>query len=234
MQRGIFCYDDIGSRLKMFYLFEGRDVFMDLKGNITMEESMMARQKLPFAAILIPVCIVLLVFVISLIWKSSQPERLTEDQIAALRSEYPICGRNGLADAHPMSLEESKENCQTFVYGEVKGDAGWYEEAAGRFNEYTLTVLDDSEEEYPQYHTITIATNSVLRDYNPEPEDGMRVVVPVSPWEGEEPGRMSYSVNGMFYVTDDGYAIPAFEEREESERALSGLKVEKLLKALKK
>lgn len=205
---------------------------MDLKGNITMEESMMARRKLPFAAIMIPVCIVLLIGIIGFVWQSAQPERLTEDQIASLRSEYPVCGKSGLVDMRPLSLEESMEACQTFVYGEIVGDADQFEDIYGSFYEYTLAVLGDSEGKYSKHHTLTIVSNSMLQDYNPKLKDGMQVVMPVSPRKGDEADRMSYSVNGMFYVTDNGYAISAFEEQEE--KTLSGLKVEKLLEALKK
>jgi len=182
-------------------------------------------------------------------------QRLSVAQIAELREQYPVCGLEvppGLS-MRSASLEEVKERSESFVYGEVVGGVSTYfvDASTGNreldekrkengldevyeFYEYTISVIDDTEGTYAKDEIITIAANSVFMDYNPKLEEGMKVVVPVIR-DDEKSSRSYYNVNGMYYVTADGYAISAFEEATVYARtAFSGVKVEELLKELKK
>lgn len=182
-------------------------------------------------------------------------DRLTETQIEALREQYPICGRivPALASISKSSLEDVKGRVESFVYGEVVGDISTYYVNAStgtieldekrqkhgindvfEFYEYTISVISDTEGKYESGELITIAANSDMKNYNPKLTDGMKVVVPVTE-DDKVDNRNYYNVVGTFYVTDDGYAISAFdEEPAKLRRSLSGIKVEELMKELKK
>ncbi len=180
--------------------------------------------------------------------------RLTESQIAQLREQYPICGINEppLVSMGQSTVEEIKERAESFVYGEVIGDYTFYyvngttghEELDAKrkangindvyeFYEYTVKILDDTEGKYTKGEEITIAANTMFMDYNPKLSDGMRVVVPVVRDE-EKPSRSHYSVSGLYYVTEDGYVLSAFDEATRAQKANSGITVEQLFKELKK
>ena len=187
--------------------------------------------------------------------KADEPERhLTEAQIAELREQYPICGIKipPLIDMRQATLEETIEKAETFVYGEVVGDYTVYYKNVStgheeldekrkengisdvyEFYEYTITVLDDSEDQLTKGEEITITANSMFMEYNPEFSDGMRVVVPVMQTKGNL-SRYYYGVEGTFYITEDGYALSAFDEETRAKKAYSGVKVEDLLEELKK
>ena len=100
-----------------------------------------------------------------------------------------------------------------------------------QFYEYTLSVLGDTNGEYKKGEKITIAANVMFMDYFPKLSDGMRMMIPMSR-DPEKPSR-SYYQPEMYYITEDGYAISAFEEKLEPE-PLSGIKVEELMQELKK
>ena len=187
--------------------------------------------------------------------KSPQQERLSQTEISELRDEYPICGVEVPPNIsmRTLSLEEVKQHVDTFVYGEVVGDIHTYdkkistgyseldekEKSKGlsniyHFYEYTITVIDDTEGKYSKGEKITIADNTDFISYNPQLKDGMKIVVPVQKDEKVD-GRHGYFVQGMYYVTDEGYAISAYDESASKvTRSLSGVKVSQLLKQLKK
>lgn len=182
-------------------------------------------------------------------------QKLSKEQIIALREQYPICG---VEEPEGMSmvkipLEEVKKQSETFVYGEVIGDPLIYEVALSTgnsaldskratngitekydFYEYEISVIDDSESVYSKGDVITIASNIVFKEYNPQLSNGMKIVVPVVKDDKKE-GRTHYTVDGMYYVTQDEYVISAFDENiMNSKSAMSGLKVDVLLNKLKK
>ncbi len=186
-----------------------------------------------------------------------EPEpRLTDDAVAALRNEYPVYGKKvpALISMRSMTVDEVKDRVETFVYGEVVGEMSKYNVTASlknkalaekrakngindvfEFYEYTVTVIGDTEGIYTQGDRITIAANVDFIEYNPTLSDGMRIVVPTVR-DNKKEGRTNYTVSGMYYVTPDGYAIAAFdEEKASASRDISsGVKVENLLKRLKK
>lgn len=70
-------------------------------------------------------------------------------------------------------------------------------------------------------------------DFNPKLSDGMKVVVPVM--QGKDKlSRNWFGIFGMYYVTEDGYALSAFDENTAAtaRTTYSGIKVENLLKEL--
>ena len=70
-------------------------------------------------------------------------------------------------------------------------------------------------------------------DYNPTFVDGMKVVVPIYGRNDEKyPNRKAITAVGIYYVTEDGYAISAFNEETRSNYELSGMKVEEAMEKL--
>ncbi len=201
--------------------------------------------------------ILMLVFFVSLccLYTFNTPvQKLSESLIAKLREQYPVCGIDAPGGIYlkKFSLNEIIKETDSFVYGEVIGDVSTYSVALStgntalddkrkangindvfEFYEYTISVIVDTEGKYTKGEQITISANTEFLNYNPSFSDGMKIVVPVIR-NKDKPTRHSYTVDGTFYVTEDGYAISAFEEDSRSRIALSGLKVEDLLNELKK
>ena len=199
----------------------------------------------------------LAVICVAVVWNGMQPKekvsKLTEEQISELREQYPLCVDKAppLVDAVSLSLEQVKASVDSFVYAEVVGDVSYYTVSAStgneqldekrrangindefQFYEYTLSVLGDTNGKYKKGEKITIASNVMFMDYKPKLSEGMRMVIPVSR-DPEKPSRSYYQLDGIYYITEDGYAISAFEEKLEPE-PLSGMKVEELMQELKK
>ena len=187
-------------------------------------------------------------------WISSE-QRLSEKQIAKLREQYPICGIDipTTISMRKSSLAETKEVVESFVYGKVVGEMSTYSVAASvgngsldnkreenglsdtfDFYEYTIAVIEDTAGKYAEGELITIAANTAFIDFNPKLIDGMQVVVPAVE-DSEVDGRNYYTVFGMYYVTEEGYVIAAYDEEQlnDSEDVFSGIKVNSLLEKLK-
>lgn len=202
---------------------------------------------IPTLVLILSVCFV---FVLN---RNAKEDRLSEEQIAALREQYPICGSHPLISVRRLTLPEVKDASETFIYGEVVEDISTYTVTSStgnatldekrkqngivdefEFYEYTIEVISDTEGKREAGEKITIAANSDFKDYNPRLTDGMKVVVPVTA-DKKVPARNYYLVDGMYYVTEDGYAISAFREDTATAKSItSGLKVDELLKLLKK
>lgn len=145
---------------------------------------------------------------------------------------------------HPM-LEEYMSDCDTFVYGEVlegllysekqlslgdpKLEMGFDGTSTVKYFIYRISVLDDSKHTLKKGEIIEIRQNTIFEQNYPQLEQGMKIGLGVarSNEETEFP-RYGYMVDGMFYVTDDGYAISVFSE--ENQKARSGLHVKDLLR----
>lgn len=184
-----------------------------------------------------------------------EQDKLSEKQIASLRNKYPICGIEipPHVSMRTPSLEEVKERVDTFIYCEVVGEMQTYskkistgyskldEKEANKglsnvydFYEHTISIIDDTENIYSKGEKITIASNADFMSYNPQLKEGMKFVIPVKKYEDVE-GRHGFLVQGMYYVTDDGYAISAFDESASKTKSFcNGIKVEQLLQELKK
>lgn len=162
-------------------------------------------------------------------------ERLTPEQIAALRDEYPLITTLAppLVDLRRTNIEEIKEHVDSFVYGEVTGDIMKFTSPMYGFKryEYPFTVIDDSQGKYATGEQITVAASMEFKDYNPQLYKGMKIVLRVSR-DDEVPSRSYFGSEGSFYVTPDGYTLPVVEDEEDTR--YYGWKVDYLLKLLKK
>ena len=101
------------------------------------------------------------------------------------------------------------------------------------FYEYPITVIEDTSGIYEAGDQITISDNVMFMEANPKLNSGMRVVVPVMV-DDDVSTRANFNVYGTYYVTEDGYALSAFDEEVAQTRAMTGVKVEALLEQLKK
>ena len=182
---------------------------------------------------------------------------LSEEQIEELREDYPVYQL-----AYPPqfsggfpTLDQLIGDADTFVYGEIIEDLEIYsknvltgipaidekKERMGYSSEYTfgryrLRVIEDTENIFKPGDEIILSFNSEFIDYNPELKNGMKIVYSAFQWEND-PKQTSYMTVGTYYVTDDGYALSAFPEEQKIMQArgtYSGVKVEYLLKQLKK
>lgn len=166
-------------------------------------------------------------------------DRLSPEEIEALRADYPICreGPDLVTVRMDVPIEEYIERADTFVYGEVTGEVEYYTKdvvlRSETFYRYTLTVLDDSEGIYEKGTRITIFGNARLETMHPKFQDGMRIIAAVSAKEEDE-NIASFGWN-VFYVTEDGYVLSAFDEAASgTELFLSGMRTEDVLQAVKK
>lgn len=212
--------------------------------------------------IAISVIVLVLALAVGFIMLQGKPrDRLSEQEIAALREQYPICGTKqpDMASLAMLSLEQSKTLSDSLVYAEVIGDVSTYTipyttgndlfdeeyreaEKKGEikplpdieFFEYTLRVIDDTEGEYAKEEIISIAANAIFRDYLPKLSNGMRVLVPVTR-DKEVNSRSYYTIEGMFYVTEDEYVLAAYPQtRRISTDVFSGLTVRQAMKEWKR
>lgn len=184
------------------------------------------------------------------------PSTLSESEIAELRREYPVCGDirtlppNG--DLLVPTWEKVKAREDTFIYCTIDGDMTTYDQYIStgnpdldkkrqengigdvyKFYEYPITVIEDAAGLFQPGDKLTIASNMDFVDYNPHLSEGMKAIVPVIR-DMDEETRMQFGVNGFFYVTEDGYVLSAFDEKQASiKTAITGEKVDVLLKELK-
>lgn len=193
---------------------------------------------------------------------------LTEEQISTLREQYPVCGIQAppMMSLALRTVKQHKENVDSFVYAEVIGGMTtytkpftsgsaevdhWLQEDVENeklamdqlkdavFYEYTLRVIDDTDGRYEKGEIITIAASMMFYDYFPKLVDGMQVIVPVIR-DDKVTSRNWYGIEGMFYVTEDGYAIAAYDEAgayyqfRYSDEIYSGYRVRDVLKKLKR
>lgn len=147
-----------------------------------------------------------------------------------LRGQYPVCsGSPPLIETVPLSLADCAAMADTFLYGEIEGEAQVFSQITSDFYEYTLVILSDTANQYKPGDRVTIAANILFKDYNPQFQDGMRIVTPIRA-DQNIASRTYFGTEGTYYVTPDGYALSAFEE---TDTAFSGLRVEALLEKLK-
>ena len=186
----------------------------------------------------------------------NKPTSLTKGQVAALREKYPICAEKipaSLSIRKP-TLERVKEYSETFVYGKIEGeietyyktistgnsqlDEKWAEHGINgdsKFFRYNVRIISDSEDMLETDEEIQVWANYIFADYYPRFFDGMEVVIPISAITDND--GYPYNAVGSYYVTEDGFAISAFDEVQAQVAegsGYSGLKVEELLDNLKK
>lgn len=180
--------------------------------------------------------------------------RLSDNEIAALRDQYPVCGVDvpqQIDILRKLTMEDALQISDTFVYGKVAGECRWFSssistgsieldkkgEANGissetLFFEYPVEILEDTAGIYQKGDVIYIKANQLFQNFNPRLQEGMRIIVPVAQGKKTE-GHVDYSVSGMYYVTDQGYVLSAYDEETLSSLPLNGLPVQKALEKIK-
>ncbi|MFQ9872091.1 MAG: hypothetical protein ACLRVT_03440 [Oscillospiraceae bacterium] len=198
-------------------------------------------------------------------WRNIQEEKdqLTQLQILQIIAQHP--GEYTMATVPPMTdvifypVEKQKEYSDTFVYAEVIGEKGYFNRSITmgepeldaklssqgmgtfRYFEIPIQVIRDTEGRYQEGDRLTIWANCMFEETDPQMRPGTEIIVPVSDSQeqGEPSTRKSYGTTGFYYVTEDGYAIAAFDEAQAPSTLTrsgytSGLKVDALLRRLKK
>lgn len=189
--------------------------------------------------------------------QSANLKRLNEGQIEELRKDYPIYQLTSPPEVFRRypSLDEAIEDADSFIYGEIIGGMETYSEyistgipaldekqkrlghnSATTFYKYTLRVIEDTEGVYKPGEELTITSNMEYINYKPQFEVGMKIVYGTV-LSKYNPKETDYMTVGTYYVTDDGYALSAFPEEQKTMKSrgtYSGVKVEYLLKQLKK
>lgn len=164
----------------------------------------------------------------------TKEERLTTQQIENLREIYPVYG--DINKISPLievaqvetTLEEVSKKAYTFVYGEIIDEVPVHSiYSYAKFYGYRVRVFKDSKKNFASGDEITIIANTEFRGYNPSLSNGMKVVLPV----GENKGRYYFDAF-IYYVTDDGFVLSAFDESKHLDKEYSGIKVEKLLEEI--
>lgn len=177
---------------------------------------------------------VLLALLFTLTACSAPAARLTAEEIEALRVDYPFCCNPGMVEIMFVPIEENIERAHTFVYGEIIGEAEQYSSLWHDGFRYTTTVIDDSEGLFEKGEQVTFSETDWMRGMIPEFSNGMQFIAAYK--VGEEDKNNGHCLWwSMFYVTEDGYVIATFDEAlMGSELILNGMRVEDVLKAVKK
>ena len=165
---------------------------------------------------------------------SAPADRLSSEEIEALREDYPLCSYPELVEIMYVPIEENIERADTFVYGEIIGEAEPDDSSIWERFRYTVAVIDDSEGLFEKGETVIFSENVMLRSMIPEFSNGMQFIAAYRVGE-EEKNNGHFMLWSMFYVTEDGYVIASFDETlMGSELILSGMRVEDTLQAVKK
>ena len=173
--------------------------------------------------------------------KAKASNRLSEEQIAALRMEEKYRLYTNGEFYWPMvfmtipELDDAIETADAFVYAEVIGD---WEVTYTAYKQYIypIRIIKDTEGKFQTGELFWLMNRYDVMDYLPQFEDGMQIVVGVKR-DRNDPSRGGYLGIGTYYVTEDGYVLSAFEESQENMQgrsAYTGLPVEQLLYQLKK
>lgn len=216
-------------------------------------KSAIAKKWLIASSGLVVLAALITIMVIAIMNKTTS---LTKEQVTALREKYPICAEKipaSLSMRKP-TLERVKESSETFVYGKIEGEVETYNKTIStgnsqldkkwaehgitgdtKFFRYNIKVINDSENMMETGEEIQVWANYIFVDYYPRFFDDMEVVIPVSAITNDD--GYPYNAVGSYYVTEDGFAISAFDEVQaqvEDGSGYSGLRVEELLNNLKK
>jgi hypothetical protein len=166
----------------------------------------------------------------------SESGRLSQEQIAALRVEYPLQFNIPpmISMAQP-TLSRTMEGSETMAYAKVLSEVAPYEMdflegdilRTFDFFGYRLEIMSDSAGMLKKGTEITVYANMLLENLFPALREGMEIAVPigrVAEWDG----AYGFSALGMFYITPDGHALSV---RGDMEDALEkdGLHVNSLL-----
>ncbi len=207
-----------------------------------------------FWKIVLPV--VVLAAICTVCYSVSHPQSLSESEIAKLRQKYPVCGDiskiQNAGSYRTPTWDQIQEVNDTFIYCTIERDMTTYdayistgnseldkkrqENGIGdvyKFYEYPITVIEDAAGIFQPGDKLTIAANMAFVDFNPHLSKGMKVIAPVI-LDMDKDTRTQFGVQGFYYVTEDGYALSAFDEQKASMKTpVTGKKADVLLRELK-
>ncbi|MDR0293448.1 MAG: hypothetical protein LBH95_04765 [Oscillospiraceae bacterium] len=169
---------------------------------------------------------------------NEQTAVLTQEQVNALRAAYPLhSGVPSFATMKMPSLQDIIDRADTLLYAKVLGKIDPYEiefsagalQRKDSFFGYDLEVIRDSAGKLKKGANVTVSANAVIKELYPSLRKGMEIIIPISKssFKGKQ---YDFSSLGMFYVTDGGYAISAYNM--EDAIAKDGTHVSLLLKTL--
>ena len=72
-------------------------------------------------------------------------------------------------------------------------------------------ILSDTSEKYEPGDRVTIAANVLFKDYNPQFQDGMRIVTPIRA-DQNNTSRTYFGTEGTYYVTPDATQSPPLKK----------------------
>ena len=187
--------------------------------------------------IIIPVIVSVIAGIIFLLFPKTAEEKLSEDEINALRADYKVYNEENplvdyKAEYYNQTVRDYVKNADTFVYCEVSADAFFEESTVGDIKNIPVKVICDTEGILPEGFEFAFIYGILNEGYSPSPEKGEKAVIPIHISFYDDEIQFGSSKNGYYYVTDDGFVLAAFEERGTD--VYTGLKLENLLSKLKK
>ncbi len=197
------------------------------------------------------------IFAILNVWFNSSS--LNQSEVEELRAQYPLySGVPAHVSIKEITLDDIMKTAETLVLAEVIEPLPEYtiqlvddsDSSEGKLQEkgkefglsdtatfisYRIKVMEDlleSEILHNQSAEITIAVSSEFKEVEPELKPGMRIITPISQGTGKHQGKYLYSKYGLYYVTDHGYVLSAYDEG--SGAKLTGQSLEEAKSALRK
>lgn len=193
----------------------------------------------------------IILFAAALTACSSVPsDMLSEEEIEALRQKYPIYESMPSDNAAMVSLtqEEFFAYMDTSVYGtilsgpssreiliEESPDIKEKQEKEGlpatkaKHLTYEVEVIQDAAGRYSKGNTIVISIPARDKEAIPTFQKGDSLVF-IGSYSSNRENEIMFSPQGLYYVTEDGYAISSFSE--ELSTRVSGMKAEDCLNRL--
>ena len=178
---------------------------------------------------------------------------LSEKQVEELRGEYPIQP----VSTSPMvsidtsgTVEEMASTMDTAIYAKVISPRKWksvstagtdhpeLEEKKGAGNAnflcYELEVIQDAGGKYQEGDKVVFSISQVVEDTVPDFQEGDGVIFMGAYQDGKEnslENEIGSTFKGIYYVTDDGYALSTCGEDPQMARA-SGMTADDCLDLL--
>lgn len=184
--------------------------------------------------------------------------KLSEEEVQALREEYPIQP----ISTHPLididtsgTVEEMASNMDTAIYGKVISPRKWKsvsttgtdhpeleekkEDLTGgagtaTFLCYELEVIRDAGGKYKKGDKVLFSLTEMMEGTVPDFQEGDGVIFMGAYSDGEEnalENEIGITFKGIYYVTDDGYALSTCGEDPQTARA-SGMAADDCLDLL--
>ena len=191
---------------------------------------------------------------------SSQPEPvLTEEQVESLREEYPVyrvvVDSNVFMDTS-VPVEDLAKDMETAIYGKVISPRKWksislagtdHPELEEKRKEltgsagtaeylcYEVEVLQDAGGQYQPGDKVVFSIPGIVENTIPEFQEGAEIIFLGAYHDGEENAledEVGTTFKGIYYVTEDGYALSTCGEDPQTRARASGMKAEDCLNLL--